>query len=449
MDIFKAKRALCVLLAAAVMSALATACNDDDNKPSLHPDSTSDGSQTSSGEYTTDGTDAPVGSVSTDYELPEEILNQMVTVYDNVPQAPVTYAFDAEKVMSRYGFNQLNKYEKQVYLEMLQGMTTFQTEVPVTQKLRPDELQRVKTLLMTEDYSLSYLNTEYYLYLNETNGFISSVRLIYDFSKTEMQVLNMETERTANKILSYLQPTMNNYDVVKFFHDYLVLNCTYDETAEYRLMPYGALVDGKAVCEGYAKAFAYLCDRVGIENLIVTGKTDANHMWNMVKIDGEWYHIDVTQDDPNRDLLNDLILYEYFLANDKLVKGRMTIDTDKFVPPPSTGTRYYYFNRENTYITDLTNLNDKIKGRLMQAAAAKQSYVQFKFASSELYEVGINLLLDDFIEGRKGSMQSILTQINQETTSGIASVAPFQMKSFGLLIFKINYPPEAPAAEAE
>ena len=90
-------------------------------------------------------------------------------------------------------------------------------------------------------------------------------------------------------------------------HDWLVMNCQYDTTVRmpYVHSEYGALVNGYAVCDGYAKAYNDLLSRVGIEATCVTGrkplKPGANpqpHAWSCVTIDGTRYHVDVTADDP-------------------------------------------------------------------------------------------------------------------------------------------------------
>ena len=87
-------------------------------------------------------------------------------------------------------------------------------------------------------------------------------------------------------------------------HDYLAGSMKYDKDAEKApskngtlksaLDVYGALIEGKAICEGYTKAFQYLCYLVGINSNQVVGK---KHMWNVVKIGGEWYQVDLTWDD--------------------------------------------------------------------------------------------------------------------------------------------------------
>ena len=118
-------------------------------------------------------------------------------------------------------------------------------------------------------------------------------------------------------------------------HDYLVNNCSFDESLKksniYNL--YGAIVNKEAVCEGYTKAFKYLMDKIGIECVVVIGKATNSenaterHAWNYVKINGNWYAIDVTWDDPivrGHGYIGNNIKYKYFL------KGSTFIEKDHF-----------------------------------------------------------------------------------------------------------------------
>ena len=96
---------------------------------------------------------------------------------------------------------------------------------------------------------------------------------------------------------SLLEPDMDEYERVKAIHDYVALNIKYDNktansishTAE------GALFNGLAVCDGYAAAFKMLLNAAGIESLVIYGDTqEGAHAWNQVKIEDEWYNVDVT-----------------------------------------------------------------------------------------------------------------------------------------------------------
>lgn len=127
--------------------------------------------------------------------------------------------------------------------------------------------------------------------------------------------------RVASISASVVEPGMSDYDTAKALHDYLVLNCAYDSFWDDASAPmitsnarnaYGALIDGGAVCVGYATAYSALLRYNGIECIYVT---NISHTWNIVKIGGEWYHVDTTWDDPVPDRAG-YVRYNYFLKSD-------------------------------------------------------------------------------------------------------------------------------------
>ena len=80
-------------------------------------------------------------------------------------------------------------------------------------------------------------------------------------------------------------------------YGYVCDNVTYDEAAEHCFTAYGALVDGKAVCQGYALLLMRMLDAASIESEVVFGVSEGvNHMWNIVKLDGEYFLLDATWD---------------------------------------------------------------------------------------------------------------------------------------------------------
>ena len=123
---------------------------------------------------------------------------------------------------------------------------------------------------------------------------------------------------------------MSDYDKVRAVHNWMIKNISYDyknymkntlPSSVYTIE--GALLKRRCVCEGYAKAFKKLMDSYGIECKVVTGKTrNGGHAWNMVKLGNNWYHIDVTWDDPivNGNSANTTVYYTYFLKSTKYIK---------------------------------------------------------------------------------------------------------------------------------
>ena len=153
-----------------------------------------------------------------------------------------------------------------------------------------------------------------------------------DFStKVQVEYAIEQVESVRKKILA--NKTGNNYQDIKMVHDYLVNNIEYDRSLSEKNIYdiYGALVNGKCVCEGYAKALKYLFDGLNIESTLVIGQgtnSDGdieNHAWNYVKLDDNWYAIDATWDDPiviGGGTASDSSKYKYFL------KGKSTFDVD-------------------------------------------------------------------------------------------------------------------------
>lgn len=146
-----------------------------------------------------------------------------------------------------------------------------------------------------------------------TNSFYSKERI-------EEAINNIEVVK--NEMMSYA--VGDEYQKIKKVHDLLVSNLSYEQTltgANIRNI-YGALCEREVVCEGYAKAYKYLLDQIGIENIIVVGYgsnsagSREEHAWNYVKLEGNWYAVDVTWDDPiiqGGGKLKNKDKYKYFL----------------------------------------------------------------------------------------------------------------------------------------
>ena len=95
---------------------------------------------------------------------------------------------------------------------------------------------------------------------------------------------------------------MSDYEKELAVHDWIIGRAEYDWSHSDRsLTPLGLLQDGTAICLGYASTFQLLMDLLGIECITVVGASfgsSEDHAWNMVKLDGAWYCVDVTWDDP-------------------------------------------------------------------------------------------------------------------------------------------------------
>ena len=123
--------------------------------------------------------------------------------------------------------------------------------------------------------------------------------IFYGYTGSKIKKLNdliiMAKDDIMNQISNMKLTT--DYAILRYIHDYLITKIVYtlDENMTHIRTIYGALVDNKCVCEGYAEAFQYLAQQYGINCIIARS---SEHEWNFVEMNGKWYVVDVTYDDP-------------------------------------------------------------------------------------------------------------------------------------------------------
>lgn len=109
----------------------------------------------------------------------------------------------------------------------------------------------------------------------------------------------------------------SEYEKIKAIHDYIITMVSYDRTLS-RYSAYNAFFDKSAVCLGYAAAAYRMFTEAGLDCRIISGLAGGEeHVWNIVKLDGKWYNIDLTWDDPILDTGENIISYDFFLKNNE------------------------------------------------------------------------------------------------------------------------------------
>ncbi len=123
-----------------------------------------------------------------------------------------------------------------------------------------------------------------------------------------------ELESAVREITGMVDSSWSDLKKALFINDYMALTCEYDLTYS-KYTAYDNIVGHTSVCQGYAEAYWLLMNRLGVDCKIVTS-WDLNHAWNLVKVGGKWYHVDVTWNDPlpNREGRS---RHEYFLLSDE------------------------------------------------------------------------------------------------------------------------------------
>lgn len=141
------------------------------------------------------------------------------------------------------------------------------------------------------------------------NGIETTLNIKYLCTKEEEEYIDSTLQEITSSLIT---ENMSDLEKVKTINDYIINRYEYDYTFQ-SVSVYSALTTSKAVCQGYSMTAYKMFNFAGIENKIVVGTLKGiDHSWNLVKIDGKWYQIDITNNDsrtPNK----------YFLVNDQFL----------------------------------------------------------------------------------------------------------------------------------
>ena len=340
-------------------------------------------------------------------------------------------------VTDYYSLSALTETEKEVYENALNDLGNLRTIVPLA--VDSAVLQKVLDIIRFEQLAYFHVSDRGIKFNEETQQF--EVWYKYRFTADEISSMNIASERAAREIMENITPDMDDYDKLKYFHDCLVLNCENDTESPYSDTIYGALVQKKALCEGYAKAFSYLCNLAGIENTIVTGETTVHHMWNMVKLGGNWYHVDVTWDNPDDALHKeypDVILYQYFMVTDSVIENNRTIRNIPAEPPKANGRNENYFVREGTDINSESEFLTASQNAVLNAVRNREQSAMVKFASNDMY-ISVTSRLERDLANGSSAFEPIMRRAQSDYGINIKLNWTDYYEEYRILTYIIEY----------
>lgn len=172
-----------------------------------------------------------------------------------------------------------------------------------------------------------------------TNGQCVEIDLKYNSTADDLESAKQRFDAAAQNLITGAASLDSNYEKEKYVHDALASAVTYDLTADMNQSAYSALVNGKSVCAGYARAYQYLLQQLGIPCYYCTGYSGGDHAWNIVKLEDGYYNVDVTWDDEAA------IRYDYFNKTDADFASTHVRQNLSVYLPACNGTAY---RQENT-----------------------------------------------------------------------------------------------------
>ncbi len=183
-------------------------------------------------------------------------------------------------------------------------------------------------------------------------------------------------------------PDGSDFEKIKYLHDTLVLNCTYSEDAVSPFTAFGSIVEGRATCQGYADGMHLLLSRAGFETMFATGEgsePSIKHKWCYVRLDGEWYAIDPTWDDPQDKKEEDFIGYEYFLVTDELIlrDHEKKYDSSYYEVPVAEGTELNYYRQVGYWAENEEDVRRILTEQAIAAASEGSQFIYLRMEDGE------------------------------------------------------------------
>ena len=207
-----------------------------------------------------------------------------------------------EKIPDSFLFfrNTLNQRQKAVYDVCYKALMKNEEDPYLPVEITLDELREVI-------HAIRYDNPEVfwwagvYSYWDNSDGTPTRVRFHYWLDISELEQYYEKFWKATAPILFYASTLPDEMSKIKYIHDYICLSTEYDydslnagNTGGKLQTPYSCAVEYKTVCAGYAALFQYYMQNLGIPCAKITSDT---HAWNLLKVDGKYYQMDVTWND--------------------------------------------------------------------------------------------------------------------------------------------------------
>ena len=190
-----------------------------------------------------------------------------------------------------------------------------------------DEVQAVVSQICLSHPEYFYVGSTYQC---QTTGLgeskrVTAIQPSYLYSKEDVVTMTAAYNAAIDAIVAGAPAGGSDFENLLYLHDYFVENYSYDYTYTIR-DAYTFITQKTGVCQAYMQALIATANKLGIESIPVTSST-MKHAWNLVKLDGEWYHVDITWDDTVS--LPSHTSYTYFLQSDMGL-----VNIDKELPEP-------------------------------------------------------------------------------------------------------------------
>lgn len=230
-------------------------------------------------------------------------------------------------------YGMLDDRQKRVYRQIFANAQAVNGSFNPLEPVSVTELKHIFMAVFNDHPGLFWLESSYKGRFSRTGECmeigLSFYPLIDDLDKAKRQF-----EEAAEQILTVAQGMGSDVEQEIYVHNALLEKVSYHLSSPYNQSAYSAMVNGESVCAGYARAFQYLMMELSIPCYYCTGYAGESHAWNIIELEGEYYHVDVTWDDAAPEQ------YDYFNCTDADYASTHRREDLSVYLPACNGTAY-------------------------------------------------------------------------------------------------------------
>ena len=263
------------------------------------------------------------------------------------------------------GFNYLSQQDQQAYKGLLNAFSLTASSIDCSRLNRNLNFMKIIQTVLGDNPSIIYFNKTQIETEESFLGKIIFLKEVQSKPQTNKMLSSLET-KAENIISSIKSNTSDEYSLLINLYHYLQKNIKYDkEEIQANIKgickfpdshnAYGALINGKAVCDGFSSAFTFLAKKLDFNCMMAIGNSAysstsfTSHAWNIIKVKDKYYHMDITWDARTFEEYGEYS-YQYFANNDSDISN--THRWDKKTTPICSYSDLSYYRKNGIFIND-------------------------------------------------------------------------------------------------
>lgn len=331
-----------------------------------------------------------------------------------------------------YYYSRLSEDEKKAYDAVCNNIHDMPQKLLLPATADIDSVNKVIEAFRADNCFTELLAADKISFVDSFLG--NYLTISYTMTQEEYRKLEDELNRKIDSIISNMPRCRNDFEKELYLHDYIVKNTQYEINKKpLSNTAYGALVENKSACVGYAQAMKMLLNKADIQCITVCGEADdgkrsENHMWNQVKLSGQWYNLDPTWDDAVGE--TPTLTHKFFNLTDSELKKTHT---------PYVSVNECTASADNYFVEMgllFDSYDEQCKNKIFEeiARASVSEPAEIRFSSKDEYKRACKKLIEQDIFLGKDKIEAISSkQIDIENTGII------RCDNLCIIEFKVSY----------